>query len=50
MLITSSVIINKKESFDESTHSQQSNFMVHETSNVINYAEWRMLDNNDNID
>ena len=39
MKITSALIVNKNESIYESTHSQQSNIMIHETGNVISYAE-----------
>ena len=39
MWITAAVIVNKNESLNESTHSQQSNFVIHDTVNVINYAE-----------
>ena len=47
MLITASVIFNYQESLDESTHSWQSHFLIHDISNVINYTEWIMLDNDD---
>ena len=40
--------VNKKESLDGSTHSQQSDFIINETGNVINYAELWIIDNDDN--
>ena len=39
MLITAAVIVNKKEYLNESTHLQQSNFIIHDTGNMINYTE-----------
>ena len=47
--MTEAVKVNKKESINESTHSQQLNFIIHETEKVFKYAEWWILDNDDNI-